>query len=77
MDHRTTPSKFAAITPSDTASIGPTIGLYVGGAGNVIATGVDGVAVTFICTAGTTLRGNFTQVKFTGTTASGIVALVG
>lgn len=69
------PSRFAAVTPSDTTPMSRVIGLHVGGAGNVAACGVDGVVVTFVVTAGTFLRGSFTKVMATGTTSTGIVAL--
>ncbi len=75
MDNRTIPSKFFTVTPSDTASLAPNIGLHVGGAGNVAACGVDGTVVTFVCTAATRLSGNFTKVMSTNTTATGIIGL--
>lgn len=75
MDHRTIPSKFFAITPSDTASLPPNIGLHIGGAGNVAACGVDGTVVTFAVLANTRLSGNFTKVMATNTTSTGIIGL--
>jgi len=75
MDYRTIPSKFFAVTPSDTASLQPNIGIFVGNAGSVVAQGVDGVSATFVCTAATRLMGQFTKVLATGTTATGIVGL--
>lgn len=74
MDHRLIPSKFSAVTPSDSNPLAPNIGLYVGGAGNVIAQGSDGVSATFACVAGTTLSGNFTRVM-AASTATNIVLL--
>lgn len=68
------PAKFAAVTPSDTVPVGPTIGLYVGGAGNVVGKGSDGVAATFACQAGQYLVGEFHYVM-AASTATGIVAL--
>ncbi len=70
------PDRFVNITPSDTAPINPLVGLYVGGAGTVVAVGVDGVSASFVCPAGTYLRGRFTLVKATGTTATNIVGLL-
>ena len=77
MDQTLIPSKFFDVTPSDTARIGPTIGLYVGGAGTVKAAGVDGVVATYVCQAGQYLTGSFDKVMATNTTATSIVALVG
>ena len=76
MDSTLIPQRWAPVTPSNTAPVGNTIGLYVGTAGNVVAEGVDGVEATFVCQAGQYLTGKFTKVK-TATTASNIVALLG
>jgi len=75
MDATLIPQRWASVTPSDTAGIGNTIGLFVGGAGNVNAQGSDGVAAVFACQAGQYLTGKFAKVLATGTTATNIVAL--
>jgi hypothetical protein len=69
------PSRFVNLTPSDTAAVGTTIGLYVGGDGVVRASGRDGVVADFTVTTGQYLSGQFTLVLATGTTATGLVAL--
>lgn len=76
MDHTLIPSRWFDVTPSDSASISPAIGLYVGNAGTVKAAGMDGTVGTYICQAGQYLTGRFTKVLATGTTATGIVALL-
>ena len=67
-------TRFADITPSDTAVIGPTIGLYVGGAGTLVVKGWDDADATFECPAGTYIPGSFKLVMSTGTDATLIVA---
>ena len=67
------PHRWAAVTPSDTVSIGNAVSLFVGGAGNVVAKGADGNQVTFVCPAGAQIAGKFTYVMSTST-ATGIVA---
>lgn len=37
----------AAVVPSDVTVISPTLGIYVGGAGNVTVTTLDGTLITF------------------------------
>ena len=69
------PTKFKAVTPSDTAAVGATLGLYVGTAGTVTVKGSDGVAVAFVCNSGQYLSGRFDLVMSTGTTATNIVAI--
>lgn len=67
----------AAVTPSDTVdfSLGKCRGIYVGGAGAVVAI-VGGVAVTFSAVpAGTTLDIAATRINATSTTATLMVAL--
>lgn len=67
----------AAITPSDTVALpgGTTRGVYVGGAGNVVAL-IGGAAVTFTeVPAGSILPVAATRVNATGTTATALVAL--
>lgn len=67
----------AAVTPSDTVGFGFTsFGLYVGGAGNVVAVMANGETLTFNgVTAGTLLPIQVTRVNATSTTATNIVAL--
>ena len=69
------PGRFANVTPSDSNAVNTTIGLFVGGAGVVKATGRDGVVASFTVVAGQRLIGCFNLVMATGTTATGIVAL--
>lgn len=66
----------AAITPHDTTTMGPTRGIYVGGAGALVVRMLNGANVTFSAvTAGSTLPICVDRVLSTGTTATGIVAL--
>lgn len=66
----------AAVTPSDTVSFTETPrGIYVGGAGAVVAL-LGGVAITFLAVpAGTILPIKPTRINATSTTATGLVAL--
>jgi hypothetical protein len=68
-----------AVTPSDTATIGPFAALYVGsisGGSAVKVTDLKGNKTTYSgLVAGTYLRVQGTRVWATGTTASGIVML--
>lgn len=66
-----------AVTPSDSTTYEKnTIGLYVGGAGNVVLTLPSGSDVTLeTVVAGTILPIGFSKVKATGTTATKLVAL--
>jgi hypothetical protein len=68
------PSIFAPVTPSDTSPVNCKLGLYIGGAGNVVIEGANGVAATFIVSAGQYLTGCCRLVK-ASTTATGIVSL--
>lgn len=68
------PRTFSDVVPSDTVPIGPTIGLYIGGEGTVVAKGENGVQGTFIVSSGQYLSGSFTYVM-AASTATGIVAL--
>lgn len=71
-----TSSRGASVTPSDSGSIEKFDALYIGGAGNVVITGMDGVDIPFnSVSAGSTLQQSGTQVKSTGTTATNIVAM--
>lgn len=69
--------KWAAVTPHDTNVLSPTPrALYVGGAGNIVLTGVDGVDATFSAVpAGTVLPVMPRRVKSTGTTATLLIAM--
>lgn len=75
-DKTTTAVRWKAITPSNAAAIEPIpAAVYVGGAGDVVAVGTDGVAATFGATAGGLLQIQPSKILATGTTATGIVAL--
>jgi len=67
----------AAVTPHDTNTLNPvTDALYVGGAGNVVVTGIDGADYTLTgALAGHVYNVAVTRVKATGTTAGNLVAL--
>ena len=68
------PRRFVDVTPSDSATVNVTLGLYVGTSGTVKAAGEDGVVATFQTAAGQYIQGRFSRVLATGTTATGIVA---
>lgn len=65
-----------AVTASDSTTFASnTIGLYVGGAGNVTLT-INGSDILFTAVpVGTILPVSFSKVKSTGTTATAMVAL--
>lgn len=69
--------KWIAVTPSDTVNLpAGAIGLYVGGAGNVAAVGVDDAALTFTAVpVGTFMPIGPKRVNSTNTTATLILAL--
>lgn len=69
--------QFFNITPHDTTNFGYTVrGIYVGGAGNVVAVNEAGTAVTFIgVPAGTILPIYANRVNSTSTTATSLVGL--
>lgn len=69
---------FSAITPSDSVDLpSVTRGVYVGGDGNVVAVSEAGVAVTFAnVSAGAILPIRARRINATGTTATGLVALI-
>lgn len=71
------PDQWSDLTPSDTASINPAMGLYIGGEGVIKAAGANGVVGTFKVQSGQYLIGQFSKVLATGTTATDIVALYG
>lgn len=69
---------FVAVTPSDTVNLarGVPRGIYVGGAGNLVAVDSDGTAVTFTgVLAGSILPIRPIRINATSTTATAIVAL--
>lgn len=70
-------TRFAAVTPSDSADLGELPkALYVGVGGALVLRGADGVVVTFTqVVGGTVLPVRARRVQATGTTASAIVAL--
>jgi hypothetical protein len=65
-----------AVTPSDTTILPDTIGLYIGGVGNVAVTMLSGEVVTFIAVqTGSILPVRVVKVMSTSTTATNIVAM--
>lgn len=72
-DRSLIPCLFANVTPSDAEPLSNVICLLVGGAGNLVVKGVDGVQATIVVTAGQKVDGQFTRVM-AATTATGIVA---
>lgn len=69
-----------AVTPSDAAALpgGPCRGLFVGGTGTLTIITAAGTTTTLtipVGACGFTIPINATQIKATGTTATGIVAL--
>lgn len=69
------PSRWLTVTASDTTDLTGSIGLYVGGTGNVLARTLNnaGTTVTFATVpAGTFIPGNFTRVM-EATTATNIL----
>lgn len=66
-----------AIVPNDGVDLAvETRQIVVGGAGNLVVVMKSGSTVTFVCVAGQTLNIKATRVLATGTTATGLVALV-
>jgi hypothetical protein len=72
------PSQWVAVTPSDTVDLSPrpNVGLYVTGGGAVKFDGDGGVAATVTVPANFYLWGMVRRVYATGTTATGLFALV-
>ena len=69
--------RWFAIAPSDTVNLATTPdALYVGGAGNVVLRGSDGVNATFAVAAGQILPLSPTRVLATDTTATGLIGLI-
>jgi len=72
---------WVAVTPNDsTNNVGTgnvAVGLWITGTGNVSWIDVDGNTTTVTdVAAGTLLPGSFARVRSTGTTATGIFALI-
>jgi hypothetical protein len=64
------------ITPSDTLTIEPRYdGLWIGGAGDVVAEDREGRIATFKCVAGSVLPISPMRIRATGTTATNIVGM--
>jgi hypothetical protein len=72
-------TKLLAVTPSDTVDIvGPCIGFYVGGTGNVVAVNMDDTtALLTAVPAGTIIPSVIKRINTTNTTATAIVAFIG
>lgn len=69
-------SDAAIVTPNDSAGISAPFALYIGGAGDLRVTMIDGTDVTFTAvTSGSILPIRVNKVWSTSTTATGIVAL--
>lgn len=69
-------SNIAAVTKSDTTVLPETIGLYIGGAGNVAVADRAGASVTLTALAvGVWHEIRTTKVFETSTTATGIVVM--
>ncbi|MGL6208734.1 MAG: spike base protein, RCAP_Rcc01079 family [Paracoccaceae bacterium] len=69
------PSRWVTCTPSDATDLTGSLGLYVGGVGNVSARTLNDPSTTVIFTAvpvGTFIPGNFTRVM-AATTATAIL----
>lgn len=65
------------VTPNDGVDLAvETRALLIGGAGTVAAVMKSGASVSFTCVAGQRLDVKVTRVLATGTTATGVVALV-
>ncbi|MBJ3776415.1 spike base protein, RCAP_Rcc01079 family [Acuticoccus mangrovi] len=71
-------SGVVVIAPSDTADLGEVArALYVGNAGDVKLTALDGSTATFVAlAAGSVLPVTVTRVWSTGTTAANLVGLI-
>ena len=70
--------QFFAITPHDSTNfaLGAVRGIYVGGAGNIVAINEAGTAVTFLAVpVGTVLKIAAIRVNSTSTTATNLVGL--
>jgi hypothetical protein len=72
-----TPSRWVACTPSDATDLTGSVGLYIGGAGNVAVRTLNdsGTTVTFTAPpVGTFIPGNFTRVMAATTATLILVA---
>ena len=72
-----TPSRWVACTPSDSTDLTGSIGLYIGGAGNVAVRTLNDPSTTVTFTAppvGTFIPGNFTRVMAATTATQILVA---
>jgi hypothetical protein len=68
--------RWTAITPHDSNNLSELPkGIYVGGAGDVVAVGDDDATATFAASAGAVLPIRPKRINSTGTTATAIVAL--
>ena len=67
--------RWFAIAPADTALATVPDAIYVGGAGNIVARGSDGVDATFAVVAGQTISISPAQVR-AASTATGLIGLV-
>ena len=70
-----TPIYWAAVTPSDSATLPKGVGLYVTAGGDVAFEGNGGSAVTVTVPANFYLYADVRKVLATGTTATGIFQL--
>ena len=71
------PSRWVTCTPSDTTDLTGSIGLYIGGAGNVSARTLNNSGTTVVFTAppvGSFIPGNFTRVMAATTATLILVA---
>lgn len=71
------PGRWAACTPSDSTDLTGSLGLYVGGTGNVAVRTLNGAGTTVTFTAipaGSFIPGNFTRVMAATTATSILVA---
>lgn len=69
--------EFFAITPSDSTDLDQIPrGVWVGGAGNLVVSGISGDATFVGVPAGTMLPISPTRVKATGTTATALVGVL-
>lgn len=73
----TMPGRWVTVTPSDDTDLTGSIGIYVGGAGNVSARTLNNADTTVVFTAppvGTFIPGNFTRVMAATTATLLLVA---
>lgn len=71
------PSRWVTVTPSDDTDLTGSIGLYVGGTGNVSARTLNNASTTVVFAtvpAGTFIAGNFTRVMAATTATTILVA---